>query len=210
MTSAHPLNALQRLGAPCFMILQLQNKLMTSDANADVGRYTYGRPTFVRFRSSERAQIGAFCSIADNVTFILGGNHFSERVTTYPLNLVFETQPLPWHESSKGRIVVGNDVWIGYGASILSGVTIGDGAVIGAGSVVTKNVEPYAIAAGNPARLIRRRFDAATIARLLALRWWDWPLADIERDATELLSSALTYVYSPSLSSRFFSASNSA
>ncbi len=80
---------------------------------------------------------------------------------------------------SKGNITIGNDVWIGYGAIILSGVCIGHGAVIGAGSVVTKDVGNYEIVAGNPARLIRKRFDDETITQLLALKWWDWPLEKI-------------------------------
>ena len=87
---------------------------------------------------------------------------------------------------NKGDIVVGNDVWIGYEAVILSGVTIGDGAIIGARAVVTKDVLPYTIVAGVPARPIRKRFDEETIARLEQLRWWDWPEDEIRRNISHI------------------------
>ena len=170
------------------MIPQLQNKLLQSSEHATVGRFTYGNPLFMRFRSSEPAQIGSFCSIADGVTFIMGGNHFQERDTTYPLNLIFENDDLPWHEESKGPIRVGNDVWIGFGTTILSGVTIGDGAIIGAKSVVVKDVPPYALVCGNPAKLIRYRFTEDRIRELLTLKWWDMDLTDIQEIAPALMS----------------------
>jgi acetyltransferase-like isoleucine patch superfamily enzyme len=168
---------------------RLKDKILHSDQYADVGRYTYGSPTFVVFPSGHKVSIGSFCSIADNVTFINGGNHYTDRITTYPLNLMFEEVNLPWHESTKGPINAGSDVWIGFGATILSGVTIGHGAVIGAGSVVTKDVEPYSIVAGSPARHIRFRFNPTTIKDLLEKAWWDLPIDEIEKLSGSLLNT---------------------
>ena len=93
--------------------------------------------------------------------------------------------------SSKGDIVVGSDVWIGRGSTILSGVTIGDGAVVAAGSMVTKDVAPFSIVGGNPARLIRMRFDEHTVEKLLVLRWWDWDDAKIGRHLHLMLSNRI-------------------
>jgi virginiamycin A acetyltransferase len=88
----------------------------------------------------------------------------------------------------KGDTRVGNDVWIGYGSTVMPGVTIGDGAIVGSCSVVTKDVPPYAIVGGNPAKVIRYRFDEVTIARLLELRWWDWPIERITARLADLCS----------------------
>jgi len=123
-------------------------------------------------------EIGAFTSIADNVS-IGRGEHPVDAVSTSPVfhsgrNILerhFATHPF----NRGGRTFIGNDVWIGLGVIVKAGVTIGDGAVIGAGSVVTKDVPPYGIWAGTPAREIRKRFDEKTIMALLELRWWDWP-----------------------------------
>ena len=127
--------------------------------------------------------IGKFCMIASGVEFILNGaNHLTEGVSAYPFAIfgqgwegAMEGKQYP----SKGNIVIGNDVWIGYKAVILAGVTIGDGAIVGSHAVVTKDVEPYSIVGGNPAREIRKRFPAAQIDLLLQLRWWDWPAEKI-------------------------------
>ena len=166
----------------------LQDKLLTSNQYANVGRYTYGTPTFVPYLSATKMSIGSFCSIADKVTFIMGGQHYMKYVTTYPLNIVFEDQDLPWHEFQKSPIVIGNDVWIGYGATILSGVKIGDGSVIGAQSVVRHNVEPYSIVAGNTAIEIGKRFNDNKIKELLQIKWWDWPIETIQEKASWLMS----------------------
>jgi acetyltransferase-like isoleucine patch superfamily enzyme len=150
-----------------------------------VGEYSYGRPK-VRFpESGRKLTIGRYCSIADRVEIFLGGNHRSEWVTTYP----FDNLPGLWprradaeaSHMSRGDVVVGNDVWIGSGAVILSGVTVGDGAIIGAHAVVARDVPPYAIAAGNPAQVLRTRFDDATVARLLEAAWWRLPRYGVKR-----------------------------
>lgn len=134
----------------------------------------------------DRLIIGKFCSIACGAVFILNGaNHTLRSLSTYPFPLFGETWDEPFRTEEtwdqRGDIVIGNDVWIGYEAAILSGVRIGEGAIIGTRAVVTKDVPPYTVVGGVPAKTIRRRFDEATIERLLALRWWDWPTERIQR-----------------------------
>lgn len=164
--------------------------LRSMDPRVTVGRYTYGDPKFLLWGSEDRIDIGSFCSIAQNVTVFGGGEHNVDWITTYPLRIAFGhvLAGKDGHPKTKGKTTVGSDVWVGYGAVILSGVTIGDGAVIGAGSVVTKDVPPYAIVAGNPARLIRYRFNEDTRAMLLQIAWWNWPLEEIEANVATLCS----------------------
>jgi acetyltransferase-like isoleucine patch superfamily enzyme len=143
-----------------------------------IGRCSYGTPRIRTFAGDSRVIIGSFVSIADGVEFIPGGNHRVDWVSTFPFRVFFL---LPGafedgHPASKGDIVVGNDVWIGAGARILSGVTIGDGAVVGAGAVVAKDVRPYSVVVGNPAREVSRRFSDQQVEALQRVRWWDWPL----------------------------------
>jgi acetyltransferase-like isoleucine patch superfamily enzyme len=148
----------------------------------DIGRGTYGIPKIRSWREGPTLRIGAFCSIAANVQIFLGGEHRVDWVTTYPFSLFWpDARHIEGHPRIKGDVVIGNDVWIGTDAIILSGVTVGDGAVIGAGAVVGKAVPPYAIVLGNPAQVVRRRFDDATIERLLRLSWWDWDDDEINR-----------------------------
>ena len=130
--------------------------------------------------NNDRLIIGKFCSIACGARFLFNSaNHTMTSLSTYPFPLFFEEWGLEkknvteaW--DNKGDIIVGNDVWIGYEAVILAGVTIGDGAIIGTRAVVTKDVSPYTIVGGIPAKHIRKRYDDATISHLLALKWWDW------------------------------------
>jgi len=166
---------------------RVQDKMLHSTPAAEVGRFTYGNPKFVMFPSSSRANIGSFCSFADDVTLIMGGEHFVDRITTSPLNMLLGDMDLPWLETERGKIVIGNDVWVGYGATILSGVTIGNGAVIGARTVVASDVEPYSIVVGNPARLLRKRFNQETIDHLENVAWWDWDIEKIRSNAGALL-----------------------
>lgn len=131
--------------------------------------------------NGDRLVIGKYCSIACGAKFLLNSaNHTLRSLSTYPFPIFYEAWGTPVSEVSsawdnRGDTVIGNDVWIGYEAVILSGVHIGDGAIIGARAVVTRDVEPYTIMGGVPARPIRKRYDEETIQRLLALRWWDFP-----------------------------------
>ena len=165
--------------------------------NYEIGEYTYGTPMVLGqiFHPQIRLKIGKFCSIGHGVTIYLGMLHRVDFVTTYPF-LVF---PDDWPKSkyvriedatrfSRGDVIIGNDVWIGDRATILSGVRIGDGAVIGAGSVVAKDVEAYSIVAGNPARPKRKRFDEEIIKKLLEIKWWDWPVEKINDNLNVICS----------------------
>jgi len=118
--------------------------------------------------------IGKYCSIASGVKFLPGGEHDYKRVSTFPFSKKMEIQLTKKESFSKGDITVGNDVWIGTNALILSGVNIGNGAVIAAGSVIVKDVPHYAIVGGNPAKIIKMRFSDAQIEELLKIKWWDW------------------------------------
>ena len=145
----------------------------------------------------DRLVIGKFCSVACGARFLFtSANHTLRSLSTYPFPLFFEEWGLDkknvtaaW--DNRGDIVIGNDVWIGYEAVILSGVTIGDGAVIGARAVVTKDVPPYTIVGGVPARPIRKRFNDSTIAALLRLSWWDWPRERIARNLPAIQAGRL-------------------
>jgi chloramphenicol O-acetyltransferase type B len=143
-----------------------------------VGRHTYGydADTFPIFTECARIVVGAFCCIGPEVRLHGGGQHVLGRVTTFPLNaLLFDRAKRNAKDDvDMGPTVIGNDVWIGHGATVLAGVTVGDGAVLGARTVVSKAVAPYAVVVGNPARIIGYRFESGIRERLLALRWWDW------------------------------------
>ena len=147
--------------------------------------------------NGDKLIIGKFCSIACGAKFLFtSANHPLRSLSTYPFPLFFEEWGLDkahvaqaW--DNKGDIVVGNDVWIGYEAVILSGVTIGDGAIIGTRAVVTQDVPPYTIVGGVPAKPIRRRFDDATIDALLHLRWWDWPREKLARNIAAIQAGRL-------------------
>ena len=130
------------------------------------GKYSYGRPKILSFENkNEKLEIGNFVSIAENVTFILSGGHYTNSFTTFPVKTRIFQEKLS-ETLCKGPIKVGDDVWIGYGATILSGVTIGQGAVIAAGSVVVKDVEPYSVVGGNPAKLIKYRYSTEIIKEM--------------------------------------------
>ena len=134
--------------------------------------------------------IGKFCMIASDVKFIMNGaNHLTDALTTYPFAIfgngwenAMEGKTYP----QKGNINIGNDVWIGYNATIMAGVTIGDGAIIATNSTVVKDVEPYSIVGGNPANLIKKRFADDKIEQLLKLKWWDWEMEKITKNVAYL------------------------
>ena len=158
-----------------------------------IGRLSYGIPDIVNYLShrAPHLEIGSYCSIAANVEIMFGGAHHIEFITSYPIGyakpFVGETPRNDCVDDAHAEVRIGHDVWLGRGALIIGGVTIGTGAVIGARAVVAKDVEPYAIVVGNPARQIRSRFTQSEIASLLESRWWDLPVEEIERLQPQLL-----------------------
>ncbi|MCB0662486.1 MAG: CatB-related O-acetyltransferase [Saprospiraceae bacterium] len=184
-----PMPGQQRL---CFLKNIIQNP------NIEVGDYTYyddfedvhNFEKNVKYHFDfigDKLIIGKFCMIASDVTFIMnGGNHLSDSISAYPFAIFGNG----WEGAMKGKsypyrgdTIIGNDVWIGYKAVIMPGVTIGDGAIIGTKSVVTKDVAPYSIVGGNPAKEIKKRFEEKTIEKLQAIAWWDWPPEQIGKYA---------------------------
>jgi virginiamycin A acetyltransferase len=165
--------------------------------NIFIGDYTYfddrrfGPEKFEEYNvlynynfSKVKLVIGKFCALAAETRFIMTGDHKLDAISTYPFPIfghgwesAFNVFDLP----VKGDIIVGNDVWFGYDSLVMNGVTIGHGAIIGARAVVVKDVPPYSIVAGNPAKLVKRRFEEATIERLLQIAWWDWDIEKINR-----------------------------
>ena len=174
-------------------------KPLITNPNIQVGAFTYyddpDGPEEFETRNvlyhydflGDRLIIGKFCALATGVTFIMNGaNHDMRGISCYPFGIM----GAGWGEGfdaadfkslSRGDTVVGHDVWIGRNATIMPGVTIGSGAIIGSGALVASDVPAYTIVAGNPANSIRLRFDEATIGRLLAIAWWDWPIEQINR-----------------------------
>ncbi|MFW5434854.1 CatB-related O-acetyltransferase [Paenibacillus apiarius] len=185
-------------------------KEQITNPNIDVGEYTYYSGYYhkeqfedycVRYLSAERSDvdrliIGKFCSIGSGAAFIMAGNqgHRYDWVTTYPFFYAGEQ----WGNESidgfqrAGDTIVGNDVWIGTEAVIMPGVHIGDGAVIGSRALVTKDVPPYTIVGGNPAKPIKKRFLDKEIEYLMALKWWDWPIDKIKAHMPLLCSDRIT------------------
>ncbi len=156
----------------------------------DIGAWSYGYPEVFLWGEDATLKIGKFCSIAEGVKILLGGEHRTDWLTTYPLSILFDqADRYPGHPHSKGDVIIGNDVWIAMDAMILSGAEIGDGAVISARSLVTQDVPAYAVVGGNPAKVIRFRFDEKTRNALRTIAWWNWPEEKI-KDALPLLLSS--------------------
>ena len=157
-------------------------------AKFKIGDKSYGNPRILFADSGSTLTIGKYVSIADGAIIMLGGEHRVDWATTYPLGQYYpEWSGIEGHPATKGDVVVGNDVWIGREALIFSGVTIGNGAVIGARAVVAKDVMPYSIVVGDPARHVRYRFDDKQIAQLIGMAWWDWPEEIIRKAVPHLL-----------------------
>lgn len=176
-----------------------------TNPNIVVGRYSYysgyyhghGFDDCARFLlpddGVDRLIIGSFCSIGSGAAFIMAGNqgHRADWISTFPFHWMAEVPAFAGAANGyrpAGDTVIGNDVWIGAEAIVMPGITIGDGAVIGTRALVTRDVAPYTIVGGNPAKPIRTRFDDATIARLVDMAWWDWP-EDWLGEAMALLTS---------------------
>jgi virginiamycin A acetyltransferase len=190
LNNKFPLSSTKRL---CFL------KNIIKNPNIIVGDYTYyDDPQNVEnFNDNvlyhfdfvgDQLIIGKFCQIATGVRFIMnGGNHAIDGFSTFPFRVFGdEWKDVPLTGGFKGDTVIGNDVWIGNSVTFMPGVKVGDGAIIATNSVVTKDVEPYSIVGGNPAQLIRKRFDDETIKSLLDLKWWDWPIEKINQYAADI------------------------
>ena len=179
-------------------------KPLVTDPRIEVGDYTYyddpddalafERVAFLYAYGPERLVIGRYCALASGVRFIMpGANHADLGPSTFPFGIFGE----PWAERtmdlvmgapSRGDTVVGHDVWFGYQALIMPGVTIGHGAVVASASVVARDVPPYAVVAGNPARVVRMRYDEEDVERLLRAAWWDWPIELVTEHARTIMS----------------------
>jgi virginiamycin A acetyltransferase len=177
---------------------------LVTDPRIEVGEYSYyddpdeplefERDAFLYAHGPERLIIGRYCAIASGVRFVMpGANHADLGPSTFPFGIFGE----PWAERtmdlvmgapSRGDTVVGNDVWLGYRALVLPGVTIGHGAIVAAASVVASDVPPYAIVGGNPARVIRRRYEGEDVERLLRAAWWDWPVELVTEHARTIMA----------------------
>ena len=175
---AYPWNPLMPGETRLFMTLLGDNQ----PAELQVGEHSYGPLNLLFYPNDIHAKlrVGRYCCFADGITIFLGvwGTHFHDTATTYPLAGRFGLPPDIINSSINSKdmsVEIGSDVWIGRNVTIMAGVSIGHGAVIGTESLVSKDVEPYTIVAGNPARPIRKRFSDEIISRMLAVRWWDWP-----------------------------------
>jgi len=175
-------------------------KPLVTAENIEVGEFTYyddpDGPDLFQTKCvlhhypfiGDKLIIGKFCAIAEGARFIMNGaNHAMSGFSTYPFNIFghgWEAgfDPRSWERELRGDTVVGNDVWIGMEAVIMPGLSIGHGAIVGAKAVVTHDAPPYAIVAGNPAKVVKMRFDKRTVARLLSVAWWDWPVDKISRN----------------------------
>lgn len=192
-----PLDSYHRL---CFL------KNIIKNPNIVIGDYTY----YDDFENVENFEknvkyhfdfvgdkliIGKFCMIASDVKFIMNGaNHLTKALSTYPFAIfgngwehAMENKSYP----QKGDLIIGNDVWIGYNATIMAGVTIGDGAIIATNSTVIHDVEPYSIVGGNPAKEIKKRFPEDVIAKLVAIKWWNWDIEKITKNIQNLTDNSI-------------------
>lgn len=180
-------------------------KNVVSNPNIIIGDYTYyddpidsenfERNVLYHYPFiGDKLIIGKFCAIATGVKFIMnGGNHQMSGFSTYPFEIFGKdwARVTPKEIVFKGDTVIGNDVWIGYEAVIMPGVKIGDGAIIAAKSVVTKDVQPYTIVGGNPAKIIKQRFSDETIKNLLEIAWWNWNIDKITRNLEKIVDADL-------------------
>lgn len=157
-----------------------------------VGTGTYGIPEVFEFGDDTILRIGSYSSIAAGVKVLLGGEHRTDWLTTYPFPAMMKgLEDIKDYAPSKGDVVIGSDCWICADATILSGVTIGHGAIVAAGAVVARDVPPFAVVGGNPCKFIRWRFDEGVREQLLQAAWWDWPMEEVKSVARMLSGSDL-------------------
>lgn len=193
-TVVHPLDAQRRV---VFL------RPLVQSATIEVGEYTYydsyddplafERDAVLYGFGPERLVIGRFCAVASHVRFLMpGANHADRGPSTYPFGIFgagwASTMDVVMSAPSRGDTIVGHDVWLGYSALVLPGVRIGHGAVVAAASVVARDVPPYAIVVGNPARVVRSRFSEEDVERLLRAAWWDWPIALVTEYARTIMT----------------------
>lgn len=163
------------------------------NSDIKIGRFTYGVENLSIMQWGEGASltIGSFCSLASSMNIFLGGNHRTDWMTTFPFGHIFVDelggQEIIGHPQTKGNVIIGHDVWIGHGVTIASGISIGSGAVLAANSTIVKDVAPYEVVGGNPAKFLKKRFDEDLICLLLELSWWTLPL-DLIKDVSIELS----------------------
>jgi len=161
----------------------------------EIGKYTYGKPTILWGNPRAKLIVGKFCSLANTTKVYLGGNHRVDWITTYPFGHINKSI-FPYdgknHPSTNGSVIIGNDVWIADNVTIMSGVRIGDGAVIANNSHVVKDVEPYTLVGGNPAKFIKYRFKQEEIEQLLKIKWWDWDIEKIKENIPLLCSADIS------------------
>jgi len=159
---------------------------------AIIGDHSYGAPILRYWPQGYKFHCGKYCSIADRVQVFMGGYHRPDWVSMYPFPAFPQWGPevarIRGFAVGRGDVVVENDVWIGSHATLMSGVKVGNGAVIGAHAVVSKDVPPFAVVVGNPARIVKYRFDDLSVRELLAIAWWDWPEEKIQQHIPQLLS----------------------
>ncbi len=159
---------------------------------AIIGDHTYGAPILRYWQQGYKFRCGKYCSIADRVQIFMGGYHRPDWVSMYPFPAFPHWGPdvarIRGFAVGRDDVVVGNDVWIGSHATIMSGVKIGHGAVIGAHAIVSKDVPPFAVVVGNPAQIVKYRFDDVSVRELLAIAWWDWPDEKVQQHIPQLLS----------------------
>jgi len=157
-----------------------------------VGTGTYGIPEVFEFGDDTILRIGSYTSIALGVKILLGGEHRTDWLTTYPFAAMIKgLEDIKDYAPSRGDVTIGSDCWICAGAMILSGVTVGHGAIVAAGAVVTKDVPPFAVVGGNPCKFIRWRFEEDVRQTLLDAAWWDWPMEEVKSVARNLSGSDL-------------------
>ena len=177
--------------------IEVGDYTMYNDFVNDPGEFEKNNVLYHYPINHDKLIIGKFCSIACGVKFLFNSaTHTLASLSTYPFPLFFEEWGLEKQNvaeswDNKGGIIIGNDVWIGFEAVILAGVTIGDGAIIGTQAVVTKDVPPYTIAGGIPAKPIKKRFDEDTISDLLHIKWWNWPKEKISQHIGAIRSGCI-------------------